>query len=100
SSARPNHDSRIDGNRAVFVNQQGVDVEFFDPRKFACHFRTSEQYLDDGLSIGSWLTAELTQQFVGARATDQIVGQEEVEGWESNCLVSQDFDGDAASPED
>ena len=96
---RPNDDACIGGKGAVFIDQQRIDVEFFQPGQRADHFGNAQQNFLQRLHVRGRAVAELAEQLVDAGTLDQIVSQIVVQRRQRDGAILHRFDIDAAGAE-
>nr|GEU28543.1 hypothetical protein [Tanacetum cinerariifolium] len=90
------HDARIDGHGAVFIDDQRVDVHLAQLRQFAHHFRHAQQNVFDRLALDGRSAAPFAQRIGGAHAADQALRQELVQRRQLGGAVGQQLDHGAA----
>ena len=90
---------RIERQHAVFVDQQGVDVEFGQPGQIAGHLRDLQQRGQQRRLIGGWAPAVAGQQERQPAAGEHVLRQPGVERRQRHHMVLVQLDGHATLAE-
>ena len=92
-------DAGIDGHHAFAVGQQRVDVELLDLGDVGRQLCQFDQHQRDGAFVGGRHVAVGLQHARDTGARDQLMRQAQVQWWQGDGLVVDDFHGGAAPAE-
>ena len=96
---RSHDQARIHGDHAIFVDQQGIDVQLLQLRKFAGHLRHPHQHVHEWPRIHFRQIAELFEEPARLGPVDQVLAQVLVEWRQGHLAVGKDIHRGATGPE-